>query len=125
MKVGEITHCDCGHDVVYDGGCTAGYGVDREGKKICNACCGENDKRELERGFQVVLYLSKDNKGQYKVTSWPGTFSILPTYVKSREVWAGYCGSIDRTDVWFSVGRFKFWGFIQGDNQCFMPRVVK
>jgi hypothetical protein len=32
MKVGEITHCDCGHDVVYDGGCTAGYGVDREDK---------------------------------------------------------------------------------------------
>jgi hypothetical protein len=27
--------------------------------------------------------------------------------------------------VWFRVGRFKFWGFIQGDNQCFMPRVVK
>jgi len=125
MKKGDVTICDCGHEAV-SSGFTTGYGVDRVGRKVCFACCGENDRKELESGFPVGLYLVKEDNGQCRVKNWPGTLSIIPTWVRDRKVWNNFAGRyLLRVDVWFVVGKFRYWGFTQGDTQAFFPKIVK
>lgn len=127
MKITE-TLCDCGHIAKFDGFMT-GYGTTIDGRKLCFACCGKQDEKALSEGTPVVMYICEDasvnaNK-PIRVKNWPGTLSIVPSWSRTRKVWNPFAGKIERTDVWFKVGSFRYWGFVQGSNQSFMPRRIK
>ena len=34
-----IICCDCGQEIKPVEGCGTGYGIDKEGRKVCYACC--------------------------------------------------------------------------------------
>jgi hypothetical protein len=58
---------------------TTGYGIDKDGNKVCYACCGVLDSKRLADGKDPGLYLEKGF-----ITNWCGTFRIPVTY--SRHV---------------------------------------
>ena len=116
--------CDrCGKEIKSDGIGT-GYGEDREGHKICYACCGEQDIKNLmslEIGEKYYLYLShsKDFSG-WHVTNWPGTFSVSVCPREGRHNFAGI-----RRDVWFRFRGHCFHGVQYGSftEVCHITRV--
>lgn len=124
--------CDqCGEHVEHKNDFTTGYGTDKEGKKICFACCGVNDRRDLLAlpiGGKFWLYLSsklEDGKPEYYrehyVSNWPGTLSIkVPCPRKGRH-------NIARTryDVWFKLEDAYFHGVQYGEwtQVCHIRRI--
>lgn len=104
------TCSQCGNPFVSTGIGT-GYGVDpKTNKKICYKCCGDNDANMLKNskiGDKFCFYWSKG-----KISNWPGTLVIEPTYVRvNRHNWG-----LRRTDVWFTFEGQNFWGYNIGDN---------
>lgn len=137
--------CDqCGEHVEHKSDLTTGYGTDKDGKKICFACCGVNDRRDLLAlpiGGKYWLYLSsKINEDQanlnplgyrsknyrefyreHYVSNWPGTLSIkVPCPRKGRH-------NIARTryDVWFKLEDAYFHGVQYGEwtQVCHIRRI--
>lgn len=111
----EKVYCSkCGKECKPDG-ISTGYGVmPKTGEKVCYSCCGELDKQQLlnaKPGDKFYLYLTRDNKGGYYVSNWPGSFKIP---VCSRIGYHNIAG--DRYDFWFSVGNRKFHGVMYGNN---------
>lgn len=111
----EKVYCSkCGKECTPEG-IAAGYGVMPEtGEKVCFACCGELDKQQLlnaKPGDKFYLYLTRDSKGSYYVTNWPGSFKIPVCPSMGYHNIAG-----DRYDFWFSVGDHKFHGVRYGKN---------
>ena len=86
-----------------------GYGVDRDGNKICFDCCGDLDRDHLmllKKKERMVLYLT--NRG---IENWPGTLLIKPTRRKiGKHNIAG-----TREDVWFELNGRHFHGVRYGD----------
>jgi hypothetical protein len=85
-------------------GCGIGYGIDKNKHKICYACCGENDKKELLKakpGDKFTFYYSGG-----MVTNWPGSLKIKPYYTKENghNWW-----NVKRIDLWFTLDGNKFW----------------
>ena len=83
------------------GGCTSGYGINRQGRKVCFACCAKVDLKAMQEtgnDSKVILYLDM-TKGTLTVGNWPGTltFPVLRQKI-SRNNWGA-----KRTDVWFRV----------------------
>ena len=100
------TLCDCGHIAISEG-CGTGYGVNREGEKICFACCGEQDKQAMREDGKATLYLSNN-----EITNWPGTLRLRADYVRTgRHNIAG-----KRYDVWFHFENQQWHGVQYGDN---------
>lgn len=87
-----------------------GYGLDKAGNKICFACCGLNDARELENlKPKEKFWLYWDGK---EVINWPGTLRITPNYVvKGRH-------NIARTreTVYFMFKGHNYTGVQYGSN---------
>mgnify|MGYP001585913842 CR=1 FL=1 len=104
------TLCDCGHltQEIEKGACTTGYGIDSQGKKICYACCAEQDKAAMRTGNRITLYLNPVNRN---VTNWPGSLRIVGEYV--REGKHNFAGK--RYDVWFTVEGSRWHGVRYGD----------
>lgn len=114
-------HCArCGQDkpILPIGG--TGYG-ERDGAKVCYACCGELDRAEMIETGRATLYLAKvdfsplsmgcDRSG-HRVSNWPGTLAFFCHVRKSRHNMAG-----NRYDVWFRGPDGKQWHGVQyGDN---------
>lgn len=113
------TKLDCGHEATPTE-CSPGYGIDREGKKHCFACCAERDKTDMRENGKICLYLTKGAE-DWKVTNWPGSLSIpVPQPKTGRHNLAG-----SRYDVWFSFER-KLWHGVQyGENTqiCHCKRI--
>ena len=110
MKTFVCTQCQKEKEGKQDGG--TGYGVYRDGSKICYQCIGENDLKELQiasKGQKFTFYLVKRD-GQYFVTNWPGTFSHPVTVSIGRHNMAG-----KRYDTWFKIGQNSFHGVTFGD----------
>lgn len=70
-----------------------GYGIDRNGHKVCFDCCAEQDKSEMKKSGKIALYL--DHIKQV-VSNWPGTLKISCTMTTGKHNLAGI-----RRDVWF------------------------
>ena len=107
----KVVCADCGKECIPDG-CTTGYGIDKDDRKICFACCGENDRKRLETDDRIDLYLTKNDAGEYTVSNWPGTLKIrCGTPRKGRH-------NIARTryDVWFKAGGHEWHGVQYGEN---------
>jgi hypothetical protein len=112
-------------------GCGTGYGIDKNGHKICYNCCGELDKQELDRleiGEKgVVFYLTSKTKDlgwgkstTYEVTNWPGTMRFNVACKEGRHNIARV-----RRDVWFSYNKKMFHGVQYGNDSelCYIKRV--
>ena len=67
--------CHSEKDKPSQGSISTGYGLSKHRVKICFACCGEIDKRNLRQGTRATLYLVQ-KEGQYFITNWPDSFSI-------------------------------------------------
>lgn len=123
-----FTCVDCGQvkPTTDDGG--TGYAVDNEGKgKVCYACCGVRDRKDMIEHGKATLYLTMPGKDvdmgvrqgkeikTGKVGNWPGTltFTLNSGAVKvSRHNIAG-----KRYDVWFTGPDGATWhGVTYGDN---------
>ena len=129
--------CDqCGETKTYKG-ISTGYATDRDGKKICFSCCGENDKKELMNmkvGDKTIMYLINDaikptselgtafaTHRPWRVSNWPGTLKIrCSTPRKGRHNIAG-----SRYDIWFDYMGMEFHGVQYGENTqvCHIKRI--
>lgn len=119
-----MCHChECGAAFKSDGVGT-GYGITKEGNKVCYACCAKHDEQALMAltgKNKLCLYLvGKD--GQEEVTNWPGTLRI-----KLRRVKKGRHGSAGtRRDVWFAYKGKHFHGTQYGEinDVCYIRAVA-
>jgi len=99
-----------------------GYGIDKDNNKVCFACCGERDKKDLIETGKMFGYLAKDEQGNY-FGNWPGSFKIRVGYIrKSNHNFAGRNG---RRDFWFSFNGCNYHGVNIGDNECARVKRVK
>jgi hypothetical protein len=98
-----------------------GYGVFKDGRKVCYDCCAIRDKAEMVKTGKAVLYLAKGD-GWYKVTNWPGTMAYrVFRYSRGKHNIAG-----TRIDVWFTGPDGEcWWGVVYGRNTmlCHCRRV--
>ena len=139
--IGLGTHCaDCGAQFIPTEH-TTGYGVSKDNKRICYACCGLRDRVDMIATGKAVLYLTLDEGALHrghivnmgvdgamakpgKVSNWPGTlsFTVQPGTVKrGRHNFAG-----NRYDVWFIGPDGANWHGVQyGDNTqlCHCTRI--
>lgn len=123
MKEGDITLCDCGHEAISNGFST-GYGVDKDGKKICFECCGEQDKQTLRETGKLYGYYSRDKEKGMCFTNWPGTFKLHSYY--SRDSWHNFAGKNGRTDFWCQFEGHVYHGVhIGNNNECATLRRTK
>lgn len=100
------TLCDCGHIAVSDG-ISTGYGIDKDGKKMCYACCAEYDKETLRETGKLTGYYSG---GVF--SNWPGSLKITPYYSRtSKHNWGGI-----RTDYWLKFEGYNYHGVQIGKN---------
>ena len=70
---------DCEKEIVRTSPYLPGYGTNK-GDKICYACCGIRDKKEMETADRFLLYLTKNARDEYEVCNWPGTLRF-PAHV--------------------------------------------
>lgn len=140
----EKTYCSiCGAECVptsfYDEEKTkpinTGYGVDKDGNKVCFACCGEMDKKTLRetgtlRGYLIVpskplpyQRTGVEDLHGAEFTNWPGSFRVsVDSYGKRSFNNFG----APRTDFWFFWEGRRYHGVNVGDNsQCATVKVVK
>lgn len=117
--------CDvCGENKSHISNYTTGCRIDKDGCKTCFECCGKQDMADLLAlpvGGRSYLYLTKDDKGQWIVSNWPGTLKIaVPAPRKGRH-------NIARTryDVWFSLEGAHFHGVQYGEwtQICHVRRI--
>jgi len=122
-----IICCDCGHEIKPVDGCGTGYGIDKEGRKVCYACCAKRDRASMQENGRATLYLVAENGPtgawrNYVVTNWPGSlrFKVSVSRVGRHNI------GRSRTDVWF-VGPdgAPWWGWNCGDNQILHCKRVR
>lgn len=113
----------CGEHKTHESDFTSGYGIDKDGNKVCFECCGKNDAKELaELQPKQKTYLYLDTK-QKTLSNWPGTFKIQLHYIKQGS--HNIAGK--RYDVWFDYAGKEFHGVQFGDNTqiCHIKRIGK
>ena len=110
---------DCGHAASPHSSITTGYGVDRDGKKYCYACCAERDVASMKEHGDATMYLTKEDNPhapghkRHVITNWPGSLRFVPWHVR-----VGH-HNIARTryDAWFTGPDGFVWHAVQyGDN---------
>lgn len=105
--------CDCGH-LATPTAISPGYGRTADGKTICFACCGENDKKQLLEIGKLSGYISKNDAGQWEFTNWPGSLRVLVTNYQFSD--HNFAGKKSRMDFWFYFRNYKFHGVQIGNN---------
>jgi hypothetical protein len=122
----------CGAEIHSEGHST-GYGITREGHKICYACCAAEDRRELREGKPAMLYVYWHNSKEpsrpgYRISprpvavgNWTGSLKI-PVSDWSR---GGHNMTGCRYDVWFHAEGHKWHGVNYGTDDLIRCRVVK
>lgn len=114
--------CDCGH-IATSNGITTGYGTDKDGKKHCYTCCGEQDKAKLRESGKLSGYLTKEGDSYY-FCNWPNSFRIRAYWF--RKSYNNFAGRNSRTDVYFKFEGVEYWGFHVGhSHECINIRKVK
>ena len=80
-----------------------------------NAALAATELDEMRRDGRAVLYLTRNECGNYQVTQWTG-----PVIARVRKVsvsWHNMAGKNGRTDVWFTWEGAWWHGVNIGDNQ--------
>ena len=138
----EKTFCakcgaECKPSIFYDAEKTrpmdTGYGIEPEtDRKICFACCGENDAETLRKEGKLHGYLTikEGSRGEKALktsnnavfTNWPGTFRVDVSFIsRSRNNWNAL-----RIDFWFSWEGRKYWGYSFGSmSDCATVKLVR
>jgi len=100
----------CGQHKIHESNISTGYGRNDKDEKICFACCGLNDEKnliELKKGEKICLFFNG-----IEIINWPSTLKITPTYIrKGRHNIAG-----TRQDVYFVFRGLNFHGIQYGNN---------
>jgi hypothetical protein len=84
-----------------------GYGIDKEGNKVCYACCAKQELESMLETGKATLYFCKD-----KVTDWSGelSFKVLEQKTGRHNI------ANVRYDYWFRTPDAKLWhGYTIGD----------
>lgn len=130
IKIKNNNFCAiCGKTFIPNG-ISTGYGVNKDGYKICYNCCGDIDKKQLsdlQPGDKMYLYLTSEKKElsygietKHFVTNWPGTLKIN-CYVKE-----GYhnIARVQRS-IWFSFNGKNYFGKQYGNYSevCTVKRI--
>lgn len=106
----EFTCSKCGQHKIHESDISTGYATDKNDNKICFACCGLNDAKELDElqpKKKIIQYW--DGK---EITNWPGTLKIKPYYTKKgRHNMAG-----TREDIYFKFHGRTFHAVQYGSN---------
>ena len=109
------TCADCAKPILRDPkSLGAGYGTDATGAKVCYACCGARDTRDMIDRGKAVLYAvgASGPYGDCEITNWPGSIRFKARFGRGRHNWARY-----RYDGTFTGPDGKPWRFTQyGDN---------
>ena len=104
---------DCGQEKIHVDSLTTGYGIDKQGRKVCYSCCGKRDSADMSATGRAVLYLTEEGPEGAVVSNWPGTLKFRVRYkrVGSHNL-AGR-----RVDVWFTDSDGREWhGVNYGHN---------
>lgn len=122
MKTFTCADCKQTLPVQTNGG--TGYATIADGSKVCYACCGERNKKDMIETGKATLYLSavrcsyalpnqKWNTLLARVSNWPSTLEFKVSANKAgRHNMAG-----TRYDVWFTGPDGREWhGVTYGDN---------
>lgn len=108
----EFTCTQCNEHKIHEDSLTTGYGTDKDGNKVCFACCGLNDAKELanlQPKEKYILYLDTTEK---TLSNWPGTFKISLHYIREgRHNIAG-----KRYDTWFTFKGSNYHAVQYGNN---------
>ena len=93
-------------------GCTTGYGIDREGHRLCFDCCAARERERMIETGQATLYLTTREQG-WQVTDWPGRLAFPTSGLStSRHNFGG-----TRRDFWFNGPDHYVWhGYQIGGN---------
>lgn len=110
----------CHKDIVKEkDSISTGYGIDKDNNKVCFACCGEQDRKQLLEEGKLFGYWSH---GFF--SNWPGTLKIKAYY--SRDSFHNFAGRNGRTDFWFNFEGKHFHGVHIGhNNECARVKQVK
>lgn len=95
--------CKKEKSIVSAGGGT-GYGINRQGRKVCYQCCAEVDRAQMDKTGRAVLYLSHSSGNAGEVTNWPGTMRFSVFVKEGRHNIAG-----KRYDVTFKDHAGRRW----------------
>lgn len=108
----EFTCHQCKENKVHNSDLSTGYATNKAGDKICYACCGINDAKELEDmiiGGKTVQYMNPNAK---EISNWPSTLIIPLNYIRvGRHNIAG-----KRYDTWFTFKGNNFHAVQYGNN---------
>lgn len=115
---------DCGHEPSEHLSITPGYGKTADGRKICYACCAEEDKKQMRETGKAILYLvpkwidspmfGKPGRAMLtkcELTNWPGSLKIPCLVSFHRHNIAGRQYSVQ-----FTFEGQKWHGRKYGDN---------
>ena len=72
-------------------------------RKICYACCGIRDTKDMKKTGAAVLYLT-EKEGRHSVTNWPGTLRFSAQVRNGRHNIAG-----TRCYAWFAGPDGHIW----------------
>lgn len=93
-EISTIACAQCSKPITPEpGSCGTGYGIDRQDRKVCYACCAENDRAEMIATGRMGLYLTvpesalkreewnrvvgmQTNHPDIKVSNWPGSLAF-------------------------------------------------
>lgn len=115
----HCTVCNLDKPTQKEGG--TGYGQDKDGNKVCYACCAIQDRKEMDETGKFVGYLSKGKDEKWEFTNWPGTLRFPANIKKNNHNWH----NTQRTDCWFVVDGFVWHGINLGDMQICRARRTK
>lgn len=91
---------------------TTGYGLDKDGGKVCYACCADWDKADMIEHGKTMLYLTKNDAGKWIVTNWPASL-VFPVAV----TWTG-------KHNWYCVGEVRFVRFVGPDGAVWTGKQI-
>jgi len=121
MSEHRFVCADCGEEKVHTDSLTTGYGINREGRKVCYSCCGKRDSAEMTATGRAVLYLTEE-AGVPVVTNWPGTLRLRVTHTRKGS--HNIAGSM--VSIWFTDLDGREWhGRNIGDNQILRCKRLK
>lgn len=93
----------------------------KEQAEAHNAQLAELEKAAMAEHGRAVLYLTKDTKGEWKVSNFDGSLSFRPFRVKK----GSHNWGVERFDAWFTSGGYVWHGVNVGDNELLRARRTK
>ena len=123
MMTHKFTCTACGENKTHTDPHTTGYGQDKDGNKVCFACCGLQDMQSMRDTGKGDGYLVRNDDGTHKFTNWPGTLSLSVYGI--RKSFHNFAGRDGRTDFYFMFEGKEWHGVNIGDQQFSRVHVLK